>query len=153
MELRCAIEFRQDESRLTPGRIVGTLMQYETRASDRPEQFKAGALEWPEGGVILNLSHDRKQPVMRFTPEVRGSAVMIDAPLPDTSRGRDAAEMVRNGTLTGLSVEFNALAEGMNGNLREVRRALLGAAALVDSPSYAASQVEVRHKAKLRVWL
>ena len=38
-ELRCSIEWRGDESRLTPGRIVGTLMQYETRAGDRPEMF------------------------------------------------------------------------------------------------------------------
>lgn len=38
-EIRCAIEVRQDDSRPSPSRIVGTLMDYETRAQDRPERF------------------------------------------------------------------------------------------------------------------
>ena len=36
-EIRCKIEVREDESRLSPGRIVGTLITYGERASDRPE--------------------------------------------------------------------------------------------------------------------
>ena len=32
--------------------------------------------------------------------------------LPDTVRGRDAATMVHNGSLRGLSVEFNSEMEG-----------------------------------------
>ena len=67
-EIRCAIELRADESRQSPGRVVGTLMEYETRAGDRPEMFAPGSLEWPADGILLNLSHDRKQPVMRFKP-------------------------------------------------------------------------------------
>ena len=145
-EIRCAIELRADETRLTPGRIVGTLMEYEKRAGDRPEMFGAGALEWPADGIILNLSHDRKQPVMRFTPEVRGSAVMIDETLPDTARGRDAAVMVRNSTLRGLSVEFKAIKEEMRAGVRLIRKAVLAGAALVDSPSYPGSGVEVRQR-------
>ena len=47
-ELRCAIELRQDDSRRSPGRIVGTLLTYGQRASDRPEVFADGALSWPE---------------------------------------------------------------------------------------------------------
>ena len=144
-ELRCALEWRADDSRQSPGRLVGTLIEYETRAVDRAEVFKAGALEWPADGVILNLSHDRKQPLIRFTPEVRGKAVMVDLELPDTSRGRDAATMIRNGTLRGLSVEFRALQEGRRGELREVQRASLHGAALVDDASYAGG-VEVRDR-------
>ena len=49
---------------------------------------------------------------MRFKPEVRGKEVVVDAPLPDTQRGRDAATMIRNGTMTGLSIEFRATDEG-----------------------------------------
>ena len=52
---------------------------------------------------------------MRFTPTVDGREVRIDAPLPDTSRGRDTATMIRNGTMTGLSIEFRATDEGMAG--------------------------------------
>ena len=40
-EIRCKIEYREDESRQSPGRLYGVLMPYETRAVDRPEVFKA----------------------------------------------------------------------------------------------------------------
>ena len=156
-EIRCAIEFRADETRESPGRIVGTLMEYETRAGDRPEIFARGALSWPEGGIVLNEQHNRQAPIMRFLPEERDGKVVIDAALPDTQRGRDAATMVRNGTFKGLSVEFRALAEGRKDGLREIRSAALSGAALVDSPSYGASQVELRHSGRAArrtpVWL
>ena len=144
-EIRCAIELRADDSRQSPGRLVGKLIEYERRAVDRPEMFAAGALTWPADGVILNLSHDRKQPVLRFTPELRGNAVMVDVALPDTTRGRDAAVMVRNGTLRGLSVEFRSHEEGQRDGMRLVRRAALHGAALVDDASYG-NGVEVRDK-------
>ena len=95
-----------DDSRLSPGRIFGTLLSYETKAKDRSEVFGRGALSWPADGVVLNLSHDRKQPVTRFTPEQRDAAVVVDVALPDTSRGRDAISMIRDGVFRGLSVEF-----------------------------------------------
>ena len=154
-EIRCAIDVRQDDTRASPGRIVGTLMDYETRAQDRPERFLQGSLSWPEGGVILNEQHNRQAPVMRFTPRQAEGRVLIDAPLPDTQRGRDAATMVRDGTFTGLSVEFRAGRERHRGGVREVEAAQLVAAALVDAPSYPASRVEVRDKraGRRRVWL
>ena len=144
-EIRCAIEYREDESRLSPGRIVGTLLTYGKRARDRAEMFESGALHWPDGGIILNEQHNRQAPIMRFVPVVEGEEVRIDAPLPDTQRGRDAATMVRNGTFTGLSIEFRAEAEGRATGVRMIRRGYLGGAALVDSPSHSTS-VEVRNK-------
>ena len=101
-ELRCAIELRADDSRQSPGRIVGTLIEYGRRASDRAEVFADGALRWEEGGVILNEQHNRQAPIMRFLPVVDGAEVRIDSPLPDTQRGRDAAAMVLNGTFRAL---------------------------------------------------
>ena len=153
-EIRCSIEIREDTSRLSPGRLVGTLIEYEKRAVDRAEMFLQDALQWPDDGIILNLSHDRKQPVIRFTPEVRENQVMIDLPLPDTQRGRDAATMIRNGTLRGLSVEFVPQKDGFANGVREVRQARLTGAALVDDASYG-NAVEVRDKSKgrRRVWL
>ena len=47
-ELFCQVEYRQDESRQTPGRLVGVLLPYERRAGDRPEMFEAGSLYWPD---------------------------------------------------------------------------------------------------------
>lgn len=149
-ELRCAIELRADESRQSPGRIVGTLMQYETRAGDRPEMFGAGALSWDGGGIVLNEQHNRQAPIMRFKPEARDGKVVIDAALPDTARGRDAATMIRNGTYRGLSVEFRAVKEERRGGVRLIRQATLAAAALVDSPAYPSSAVEIRRRAGAR---
>ena len=148
-ELRCAIELRADESRQSPGRITGTLLTYGKRASDRPEVFADGALRWDDGGVILNEQHNRQAPILRFVPTVDGREVRIDAPLPDTQRGRDAATMIRNGTMTGLSVEFSADDEGMRGGVREVRKAKLLGAAVVDSPSYEGA-LEVRQRGQAR---
>ena len=148
-ELRCAIELRADDSRQSPGRITGTLLTYGKRASDRPEVFADGALRWNDGGVILNVQHDRQQPVMRFKPEVRGKEVVVDAALPDTQRGRDAATMIKNGTMTGLSIEFRATDEGMRAGVREVRAAELMGAAVVDSPSYEGA-LKVRQRGKHR---
>ena len=65
-EIRCAIELRADESRQSPGRITGTLIEYGKRASDRAEVFVDGALTWPDRGVVLNEQHARTQAVMRF---------------------------------------------------------------------------------------
>ena len=154
-ELRCAIELRADDSRQSPGRIVGTLLTYGQRASDRAECFAPGALRWEDRGVVLNEQHNRQAPILRFVPVVDGAELRIDAALPDTQRGRDAAVMVRNGTFRGLSIEFRALEEGKRDGVREVRQARLLAAALVDDASYKGS-LEVRQRdrgRRRRVWL
>ena len=139
------LEFRADDSRQSPGRIVGCLLRYETRAKDRAEVFASGALQWPADGIVLNVQHDRAQPIMRFVPELRGEEVVIDAPLPDTSRGRDAAVMIANQTMRGLSVEFKSLKEHRAAGVRRITSARLGGAGLVDDPSHVSS-VEIRQR-------
>ena len=152
-EIRCALEIREDQSRLSPGRIVGTLLTYGERASDRPEVFEAGALSWPESGVTLNRQHQRGSPIMRVVPEIRGQSVVIDAALPDTQAGRDTAAEIRAGLFSGLSVEFKALKERFEGGVRKIGRAVLRAASVVDQPSYVGSAVEVRGKGRRKAWL
>ena len=153
-ELRCAIEYREDESRQSPGRIVGTLLAYGEQALDRAEKFEAGSLHWPDGGIILNEQHNRQAPIMRFTPEVVGKEVRIDAPLPDTQRGRDAAIMVKTAPSPDCRLSSGRRPRGRSAGTRMIRRASLSAAALVDSPSHKSS-VEVRGKGgrRPRVWL
>ena len=151
-EIRCSVEVREDTNRTGPGRLYGVLMAEGTSASDRAESFAPGALSWPDDGVLVNVQHDRRQPVMRATPERRGSEVVIDAPLPDTQRGRDAATMIRNGTMRGLSVEFRARRQRYDGGRRVILDAMLKGAGLVDDPSYGASRVEVRQKGRGRRW-
>ena len=156
-EIRCSVEFRDDADRAGPGRLSGVLMRYGDKGQHGREVFTRGALSWPDGGVILNMQHDRAQPIVRFAPVADGDEVRVDVDLPDTQRGRDAATMVRDGTLRGLSVEFRSQREGMRGGIREISGAVLVRAGLVDDPSYSGSTVEVRADAEgaalPRVWL
>ena len=153
-EIRCALECRDDDSRSSPGRITGTLITYGQKASDRQEVFELDSLSWPDNGIVLNRQHSRSAPVMRLIPQVVEGAVVIDAALPDTSAGRDTATEIRQGLFTGLSVEFRSISQRFEGGLRRIAKAALSAAAVVDSPSYSSSSVEVRHGEKRRlVWL
>ena len=147
-------EIRQaeDPSRESPGRLTGTILVYEERARDRPEVFARGALTWPKEGILINEQHNRQAPILRAVPYMDGDEVKIDAPVPNTARGRDAVTNIREGVWTGLSVEFKSKAEGRRGPLREIRSAHLGGAALVDAGSYAGATVEVRAEAEARAW-
>ena len=143
-EIRCAVELREDTDRTGPGRLYGVLLTEGEPSADRPEVFAPGALEWPEAGIVVNRQHERRAAIMRVTPERRGNQIVVDAPLPDTRAGRDAAVEVRSGLLTGLSVEFRARRQRYTRGVREIVSAALTGAGLVDSPSYAGSAVEVR---------
>ena len=146
-EIRCKIEVREVEGK--PARLVGVLMPYGERAKDRNEVFDRGSLKWPDG-VVLRRQHNREQPILRFTPiEVEGR-LTIDAPIPDTTAGRDALAEIRSGLFKGLSVEFRSIKEGIVGGVRRIREAALVGAGLVDSPAYADATVEARAKAVRR---
>ena len=142
-------------------RIVGTLLTYGEKASDRAEVFDADSLSWPDNGVILNRQHQRGSPIMRVVPIVQGNSVVLDSALPDTQAGRDTAAEIRAGLFNGLSVEFKAIKQRFEGGVRKIGAAMLKAAAIVDSPSYAGSAVEVRagsdirkdRNGRRRVWL
>ena len=154
-ELRCALELRADDSMTSPGRLTGVLLTYGERASTRSETFAQDALKWPTDGIVLRRQHQRGAPIMRVVPELRGSQIVIDVPLPDTAAGRDAAAEIRGGLFRGLSVEFRATSQRFAGGVRQIQAALLKGAGLVDSPDYVGSLVEVRGRAagRRRLWL
>ena len=109
-----------------------------------------GSLSWPEGGVILNRQHERSSPIMRVIPEDGGGRSSASTRRFLTqSAGRDLSiRSAKSGLFHGLSVEFEALDEGFAGELREIRKARLLAAAVVDEPSpIRAARVEVRSTA------
>lgn len=150
-EIRCAIELR--EAAESPGRIIGTLLELGRVAIDRREVFVPGAVAWPANGIRL-LSEHRGRQVMRVVPTVEGSEIRIDAPLPDTSLGREVAAEIRSGRKRGLSVEFHATDEARVSGVREVRGALVNAAAIVREPAYEQARAEVRHQERRRrLWL
>ena len=128
-EIRCAIEIR-DETDGGPGRIVGTLLTYGERAGDRAEVFAPGSLTFAAGGLVLNRQHERRNPIMRFTPELRGRALVIDAKLPSTAAGKDAAAEVKSGLMRGLSIEFNASREENRGGVRTILAGVLQGAGI-----------------------
>ena len=151
---KLVFEIRQldDPTRESPGRLAGTLLRYGEVAQDRKEIFAMGALKWDKKGILVNWHHDRSRTLLRAVPFIDGDAVKIDAPIPNTALGRDTVVTIREGVFGGMSVEFQSRSEGRRGNLREIRSAYLGAAALVDTGAYAGATVEVRAEADAREW-
>ena len=138
--------FVADETRESPGRLVGTLLTYGETSRDRPERFLRDSLLWDDAGIVLNEQHIRSQSIMRIYPFLDGDTLRVDQPLPNTTRGRDAAVNIRDGLYTGLSVEFakRGVVASYNNGVREIRSAQLVGAGLVDLASYSGSTVEVR---------
>ena len=143
-EIGCEVRFEVDESRQSPGRLRGVIISYEKQSGDRKEIVARGAFHWRDGGIVINDQHRRESAIVRATPFLDGDDLMIDTPLPDTQAGRDAATNVKSGVLRGLSVEMSVESEGRRGALREIRRARMVRAGLVDDPSYREARVEVR---------
>ena len=143
-----AIQYAVDETRESPGHIRGVLVTYGEQAKDRPDVYEAGSLGWPERGVVLNEMHDRKQLIKRFTPYLSGAELRVNFQLPPTMRGRDAAQMVRDGTYTGLSMEVarDSIVATYRAGVRHISRGQLVAAALVDEAAFLGSVVDVHGK-------
>ena len=137
----------------TPARLVGCILAVGRVAVDRQEVFTPGSVAFPASGVRLLLEH-RGREVMRFTPveDATAGEWRIDAELPDTPEGREAAALVQSGQRKGLSVEFFALAEKRVSQVREVRSAFVEATALCREGCYDQARVELRSRA-VRVWL
>ena len=122
-------------------------------SGDRQEVFVPGAAVFPSTGVELLRGH-HGAPILTFDPIVDGSEIRIDAPLPDTALGRQVATEVRSGARAALSVEFVPLDEARVMGVRELRSALIQAAALVELGSYDQARAEVRERVgrHRRVW-
>ena len=125
-EIRCAIELREDESRRSPGRIVGKLLEYGEKIihDQGPEVFESRSLQWGAAGVVLYDTHDEtpRVPVSIVHPKQGDTAARIDARLPDSAAGRKLANSVRSGDIKGLSIEFKPAAETRSGGLRRSAR-------------------------------
>ena len=142
------IEYAEDATRESPGRISGVLVTYGEQAKDRPDLYEVGSLTWPDGGIVLNEMHDRKQAIKRFTPYLDGAELRVDFPLPATQRGRDAATMIKDSTYSGLSIEVarDSIVATYRAGVRHISRGQLVAAALVDESAFLGSTVEVNAK-------
>ena len=156
--ITCEIRMLEDETRSSPGRLTGVLMPYNVKASDRAELFELGALKWPPDGVLVRRMHDRSRPLVKVLPFMDGTDLRIDAPLPNSTAGRDTAEELRSGLLNSLSVEFSAVKETRRNGMRVILEAILGGAGLVDYPSYREAKAELRARSDVQrriaaIWL
>ena len=147
-EIRCKVEVREVEGK--PARLVGTLLPFNEQAQDRAQLFERGSLSWPEGGIVLRRQHNRAQPILKVVPIQDEEGLKVDALIPSTVAGKDAAEEIRSGLLTGLSVEFRATKQTILSGVRRIAAGVLCGAGLVDSPSYSQATVEARAEAVRR---
>ena len=137
----------------TKARLTGVLLPIGRVAVDRQEVFTPGSVQFPATGVRLLLEH-RGREVCRFTPieDATAGEWRIDAELPDTPEGREAAALVKSGTRPALSVEMYVLADQRVSRVREIRSALIEATALCKEGCYGQARAELRSRA-VKVWL
>ena len=140
-------ELRVDEA--NERRITGTAMRYGDVATlpwGDKERFEAGAFGEVGGlDVILNVQHDRSQPIARTGGTLRlsdsGGELRIEADLPDTTIANDAVANIRARILRGFSVEFSPVETRKEDGVIIVEKAKLPAIGLVDRPAYPKSKV------------
>jgi len=132
---------RQAEFRAEADGLSGTILRYgdEATIGRVRERFEPGSIRFED--VILNIMHDRKQPVARtgtpyLTLQDGAERLEMSARYPDTIYGRRAQELVDAGILRGLSVEFIPVQERMQGGVRVISQAALHGVGLVDRPAY-----------------
>lgn len=145
------MEYRWAEFRRKGRTIAGVAMPYGDVATlpFGRETVLPGAFDYED--VILDVMHDRRKPLARFpgaglTILDDAVSLRISADIPDTRDGNDALTLVDRGILRGLSVEFAALRERQDGDLRVIESAHLAAIGLADRPAYTGTTVEVRRR-------
>ena len=167
--LEIPLEYRADDSHDSPGVLRATLMAYGQRGRAGNELFEQDALHWRPDGIVIRELHPPRDaqgrpiistpPILRTVPFLENRELKISAPLPNTTRGRDIAEVMKgpNPLYGGMSVEFRAEKEYRRGGLRIVTKGFLDGAALVLRGEYADAIVEVRaeldRRPEMFLWL
>lgn len=163
MENQARLETRAfpgGELRISGRTVSGVVMQYLDVADmgEFREQFLPGAFGEPaEIEAGLNILHNESRQVAETGAGLvfrdDGERLLMSASMPNTKQGDEALRMIRDGRLSGLSVEFRSKREKFTGDLRQIIRATLGGLGLVDRPAYSGSEgLEVRRKARRILW-
>ena len=127
--------------RYPPGR--GARLPAAGRSCSPPQ-----SVVWPSDGVAILPEHHgavetRAVPTREPDGTIRIAARAMPAIFAAVQAGRRS-----------MSVEFTALDEIRTaGGVREIRRAMVSAAALTDRPEYSQTRAEVRERPEVRVWL
>ncbi|MCQ4322898.1 HK97 family phage prohead protease [Stutzerimonas stutzeri] len=130
------------------------LFNSETTVGDFAEVIRKGAftrtLSAPTAANIRAIyEHDNRSllgkvgsSTLRLREDEVGLAFELD--LPDTTLGRDLAELVKRGDVSGCSFGFIPSKETWLDNLRELRDVDLFEITITSSPAYAETSVQVR---------
>ena len=125
--------------------VTGYAARYGDTAPQFRERIEPGAFVQRASPLVLRLQHDSARPIADTSGSLRvaDSATGFHASTP-LREGSAELDLVRRGTLTGLSVEMEVMAERRESGLRVIERAKLLGIGLVDEPAYPASTVELR---------
>ena len=136
-----ALEWREaDESEDVAGHLSGIAVPYGPiiRAGGIREQFASAAFD-PSQVEGKPLCWRHGEPIGRITrAENTPDGLVIDADIAATSLGRDAATLLRTGSVTGLSVGFSPVKDKWNSAKTTVTRqaARLHEVSLTHMPAY-----------------
>ena len=138
------------------GDLSGPSLTYGEISASHRERFEPGAFAIADA-VPLNVHHEALaaiawQPGGGLELQDSEDALRMEATVAPIPAGEYALAEIAAGRISGLSIEFKALAERREDGVRVVERATLGGLALVRSPSYKGSRVEARSRRR-RIWL
>ena len=142
--MRVDVEIREEG-----GELHGIILQEGRAASGaRAEVFSPGSVTWPADGVRILTEHHGQSETRAFPHRDALGRIKIRA---------KATDAIRSAIESGkrfMSVEFRAIEERRtNSGVREILRAIVEGAALVDRPEYDTTSAEVRSKRRRRIWL
>ena len=138
------------ELRVHGRKLSGVVMRYGDVSTSHRERFKPGALRLADT-VVLDLDHDPERAVAwrpggGLSLETGRDALTMRAVLPPIPAADRALAEIRAGKATGLSVEFKAVRERRDGEIRVIEDAMLMGVGIVRSPSYGGARVEARRR-------
>ena len=138
------------ELRAEGRRLSGIAMKYGDVSPSHRERFEPGALRLAES-VHLDLHHDVERAIAwhpggGLTLESGRAELAMRAVLPPIPAADRALAEIKAGRVDGLSVEFRAVKERRDGDIRVIEDAILSGIAIVKAPSYDGSRVEARRR-------
>ena len=138
------------ELRAEGRRLSGVVLAYGDVSPSHRERFEPGSLRLAEA-VHLDLHHDVERAVAwhpggGLALQNGRDALTMRAELPPIPAADRALAEIRAGRVDGLSVEFKAVRERRDGDLRVIEDAILSGVGIVRAPSYEASRVEARRR-------
>ena len=138
------------ELRAEGRRLSGVVMKYGDVSPSHRERFEPGALRMAPA-VPLNLFHDPERAIAwmpggGLTLANGRDALTMRAELPPIPAAERALDEIKAGRVGGLSVEFRAVKERRDGDIRVIEDAILSGIGIVKAPSYGGSRVEARRR-------